>query len=440
MVIDNSSLNLSVEITLQKRNLCKREFVAYKTDSRDKSSLKFKEISSRKAKQSSKTKTMRQIGVSEKDDPLKRIQEEINEVARRERELREKMHPLPTSEEIENNNNAVQQNDAKISEQIPSVSQDDNLSSSAASSLTTSVNSKEDHLDGNHSDDSGISASSSPVNGTSTNNNNIVISEKKYIRPNGYTSIPSPPPQKILTRTVSTPQIFTPSRRITFGPSSKGLMQRFIATRGKIARNNANANAIDNGNTIGGVGGIPGNSSQSNILTSSPMTTDFSRAGTYIPTVKITPPIIQRDADGKPIRRGYIPVEEKIQKELKDLKSRESELKKIRKIRQSTPDLLESIENEDLESDEDSDVEHCYGPGKLRSAKSIGELCNSSNNSLSPRATPSPEFDGKQHYNRSVGMRPAMSLAQLCELDPQETPSSSHQLIAKWESLIQQNA
>ncbi|XP_055853891.1 uncharacterized protein LOC129917783 isoform X2 [Episyrphus balteatus] len=427
---------------------------------------------------------MRQIGISEvcvkkleflnvaiKDDPLKRIQEEINEVARRERELREKMHPLEennTTTIISCNQNG-NQNDAKISilpssEQI-SVSQDDNLSSSAASSLTTSVNSKEDHLDGHHSDDSGISASSSPVNGTSTNNNNnnIVINEKKYIRPNGYTSIPSPPPQKILTRTVSTPQIFTPSRRITFGPASKGLMQRFIATRGKIALNNAAAATAANGsgNVVGGGGGggVP-NSHQPN-TPSGPMVSDFPRAATYIPPVTITPPIIERDADGKPIRRGYIPVEEKIQKELKDLKSRESELKKIRKIRQSTPDLLDSIENEELESDEDSDVEHCYGPGKLRSAKSIGELCDSSNNSLSPRrnryrkrkamalwpwppsnknlATPSPDFESKHLYSRS-GMRPALSLAQLCDLDPQEAPSSSHQLIAKWESLIQQNA
>lgn len=375
---------------------------------------------------------MRQIGINEKDDPLKRIQEEINEVARRERELREKMNPMA----LEDNNN----NNVKLSEQISPVSQDDHLSSSAASSLTTSVNSKEDHLDGHHSDDSGISASSSPVNGTSTNtnnnSNNNVINEKKYIRPNGYTSIPSPPPQKILTRAVSTPQIFTPARRITFGPASKGLMQRFIATRGKIALNNAANGSTAVGLGAGSSSGVIG--SQPN--TSASMTQDYPRAGTFIPPVTITPPIIERDADGKPIRRGYIPVEEKIQKELKDLKSRESELKKIRKIRQSTSDLLDSIENEDLESDEDSDVEHCYGPGKMRSAKSIGELCDSSNNSLSPRATPSPDFEGKQQYNRSSGMRPAMSLAQLCDLDPQETPSSSHQLIAKWESLIQQNA
>lgn len=60
------------------------------------------------------------------------------------------------------------------------------------------------------------------------------------------------------------------------------------------------------------------------------------------------PPIIQRDECGRPVRRGYIPVEEKIQKELRDLRSRESELKRIRRnnhLRQSQPDLLDDIDD-----------------------------------------------------------------------------------------------
>lgn len=62
----------------------------------------------------------------------------------------------------------------------------------------------------------------------------------------------------------------------------------------------------------------------------------------------ISPAIIERDDDGRPVRRGYIPVEEKIQKELRDLKTRECELKKLRrmsKLRQSQPDLLDDIDN-----------------------------------------------------------------------------------------------
>lgn len=62
----------------------------------------------------------------------------------------------------------------------------------------------------------------------------------------------------------------------------------------------------------------------------------------------VSPPIIERDADGRPVRRGFVPVEEKIQKELRDIRSRETELKRQRKLnqlRQSQPDLLNSLTN-----------------------------------------------------------------------------------------------
>lgn len=56
-----------------------------------------------------------------------------------------------------------------------------------------------------------------------------------------------------------------------------------------------------------------------------------------------SPPIIERDEDGRPLRRGYVPVEEKIQKELRDLRSRETELKRIR--RKSQHDSLDEIDD-----------------------------------------------------------------------------------------------
>lgn len=49
-----------------------------------------------------------------------------------------------------------------------------------------------------------------------------------------------------------------------------------------------------------------------------------------------------------------------------------------------------------------------------------------------------PDYD-KQQTRSTGGMRPAISLAQLCDLDPEEAPSSRG-LIAQWENLIQQNA
>lgn len=59
-----------------------------------------------------------------------------------------------------------------------------------------------------------------------------------------------------------------------------------------------------------------------------------------------SPPVIERDAHGKPIRRGFVPVEEKIQKELRDIRSRETELKRMRRnqMRQSQPDLLDCVD------------------------------------------------------------------------------------------------
>lgn len=65
-------------------------------------------------------------------------------------------------------------------------------------------------------------------------------------------------------------------------------------------------------------------------------------------TPEFSPPIIERDEHGRPLRRGYIPVEEKIQTELRDLKNRESELKRrnrMSKLRQSQPDLLDAVNN-----------------------------------------------------------------------------------------------
>lgn len=42
---------------------------------------------------------------------------------------------------------------------------------------------------------------------------------------------------------------------------------------------------------------------------------------------------IERDEKGRPLRKGFIPVEEKIQTELKDIKSRECELKRQQKLK-----------------------------------------------------------------------------------------------------------
>lgn len=340
---------------------------------------------------------MRQIG-AEKEDPLRRIQEEINEVARRERELRIKSNLI--------NGTTVGNED-----------QTGNL----------------DNISG-MSDDSGISSSSSPINGMSSNiketatppNISNGISAAKPVNynrshtvaPMTVTSTTPLLPVMKLTRTMSTPQIFMPTKRFNVNSGQKGMMQRFIASRGKFSP--------------------AGNRSKDSILTS----IELNRSPIYM-SPEISPPIIERDDDGRPLRRGYVPVEEKIQKELIDIKNRESELKRFRrlnKLRQSQPDLLDDINDSiQFDSAEDSEEdEHCFPPGKLRASKSIGELCDvlHTNSSLSPRDSPSPQFHRSSGSGAS-GQKPVMSLAQLCDVNPEEAPSS-HRLIAQWENLIQQ--
>lgn len=83
-------------------------------------------------------------------------------------------------------------------------------------------------------------------------------------------------------------------------------------------------------------------------------------------------PTIERDVKGRPVRRGYVPVEEKIQSELKDLRSRECELKRLHKLNSRDSD-------EDYNSSDELDSDWSTLNGKL--SKSIDALNGSS---LSP--------------------------------------------------------
>ncbi|XP_055312769.1 uncharacterized protein LOC129574595 [Sitodiplosis mosellana] len=402
---------------------------------------------------------MRQIG-AENHDPLKRIQAEINEVEQREREHREKL--ATATKMLSQSHDGDFVDDAGID---PSMSPISDGHSSLSS--TPDKDPCSDSVSA-FSDDSGISSASSPINGQSANeidppkNMSNINSPSKYIRLNTVQNAISASPfkanttsgvaSKIISRTTSTPQIFVPgiTPRFQINPAKKGLMQRFISTRGKMAAaaNAANAaNSINNNNdnniTKNGVGAMETTQKQNGfankrndaILTS----LELNRTPFMLQQDSSSPPIIERDATGKPIRRGFIPVEEKIQKELRDIRSRETELKRMRRnqLLQSQPDLLDCVDQGvDCDSTgEDSDDEPCY---KLRSSKSISELCDAltQNTSLSPRESPSPLYYQRE-MSRSV-LKPAVSLAQLCDVDPSETPSS-HRLIAQWESIIQKN-
>ncbi|XP_017005359.2 probable serine/threonine-protein kinase cdc7 [Drosophila takahashii] len=467
--------------------------------------------------------------VEEKIDPLTRIQEEIKEVVRREEEYRQLATlssgtPTITSpssgqlvdfetytvngngldfetkleqdEELlaENQNqNQIQDQGVLVTAQPAAVQTTslllpiDELSNTP--SLASSVNSaKEESLDGQHSDDSGISASSQTTKTTSTNVVKqsqqqqqqlkltvVTRQEQRYIGPNCYNLTPEPPQQKLITRTISTPQLsgLPQKRQFAFGGATKGVMQRFIASHGKLAPTSplpnasspltlnlaANGNGIGNGLTNGQNNNQSNSNNNNNTLKLNTRTAmAFLESGGSaggITSVTLSPAAIERDSEGRPLRRGYVPVEQKIQRELQDLKSRESELKRLRKInRQNTLkaslDKLQFSTDDEVDADdddEDSEVEHCYGPGKLRNAQSTQELDRNGNEQEIQVHKPS----GNRSLNAAAyianglsngngnGMRPAMSLAQLCDLTPEEAPSSRG-LIAQWESLIKKNA
>lgn len=198
------------------------------------------------------------------------------------------------------------------------------------------------------------------------------------------------------------------TRRFTPQSGTKGIMQRFIANKGKLP-------------------------APSPVAATSPVA--LAAPLVFTPTPTATPPTvatpaINRMLEGKPVRKGYVPVEEKIQKELREMKDREHELKRMRKKQKPF-----DIDLSDNETSSESDDEEIPMPGKLRVTKSIGELYEALTDEM---RSPSPK---NSSGHESLGsLKPTKSLAELCELAPGQeflAPSSTR-LIAQWESIIQQ--
>lgn len=221
---------------------------------------------------------------------------------------------------------------------------------------------------------------------------------------NRSTSPISPP--TTLTRAVSTSalNVVTPpsvngfaQRRFIPNTNAKGVMQKFFKTRGKIST----ASSITTNGT----------SPKSPVVAWQPPQTTESPAKALIPT-------------DKPLRRGYVPVEERIQKELREMKNREEELRTIR--RKSQPDLMAAIEAEQARSTESSRSVSpvAFMTGKLRPARSFSHLLDEDYPEDTVSAPPS--------------LRPARSLAELCDA-PDEDIESPRTLIQQWETRIRQS-
>jgi len=214
-------------------------------------------------------------------------------------------------------------------------------------------------------------------------------------------------PVPVLTRAASTPQLFqvSPVKKFNINTPHKGIMEKFIASRGKMIGNQQYTTTQNNFKTN---------------LMMSPI--EFNNGSIKAFNSVIEKPAIERDLKGRPVRKGYIPVEEKIQSELRDLKSRECELKKLHKL---------NVRDSDDEYNSSDDLDSDWNPINGKLSKSIDALNGSS-------LSPTPETQRPVPQPRNGFMRPAVSLAQLCDLDESETPSS-HKLIERWESIIQEN-
>ncbi|XP_044730350.1 uncharacterized protein LOC123293556 [Chrysoperla carnea] len=280
------------------------------------------------------------------EDPLLRIQREINEVVEREQELRNGY----ISPVFKNHNN----NNYKRSFS-PGESSGDELQNSLTPPLS------------NQSNDLSVGGSLSP----------------------------SPPPPRVVQRAFSTSSLaftnqFLPQKRFIPNPDQRGLMQRFIKSRGRL-----------------------------------PLQPIAPKKDHYTTNYIIDPIKIQNIPPEKMTRKGYVPVEERIQKELREMQNREKELRAHRRktLAVSQPNLLAILDDNDNPS---SPMDSPPSTPKLRGARSYANLCEDSSLPSDTVSAPS-------------SLRPAVSLAQLCDdLNESDVPTSS-QLIAKFESIIQKN-
>lgn len=321
---------------------------------------------------------------------LLRIQNEISEVEKREIELRNE-HAMISPRTSVNNESEHQ----------------------------TCENNNNNNNNNHLNDDDDTTRSQSPVLAAAN------ICSKDHFKKN-KTIAPQPKPQLLappaLTRALSTPQLFNISP-VKIGTPQRGIMQKFIASRGKL---NVNANQINqqspNSNYL----------KRNLIMAPIEFNSDSIKA---LQNLEKTP-VIERDTKGKVIRKGYIPVEEKIQCELRDLKIRETELKRLHN-RSNVRDSEDDYDDDAACSSDDNETEWKPINGKL--SRSIDVLNTTSSpstvdfQSSTARPIPTP-----RNANGAI-IRPAVSLATLCDFEPDcETPSS-HKLIERWESIIQEN-
>ncbi|XP_066942353.1 uncharacterized protein mdu isoform X2 [Macrobrachium rosenbergii] len=263
-----------------------------------------------------------------------RIQLEIQETCEKEKELRDAGKILTTSEETV---------DAKVTRMsdFTDMSQIDNAWNRTPTSSSTS---------------SSPSPRSQSVNGPAPN-------LKRSPSPRSPSSpVPAfnlaPPPSRGMTKSLSTTNLASPTTP-TGVRAPKGLMQKFIASRGKMTTSAFSSPPPNNLHITSTSRGIP----------TRPMRVEPKAAVLQRETISRLKPAPQTNGDAEPspatnsnnqaqpFRRSYCTAEEKIQLELREMQQREEELRRhrARLLAQSQPNLAGLVmDEEDFEPNEDA--------------------------------------------------------------------------------------
>lgn len=177
-------------------------------------------------------------------------------------------------------------------------------------------------------------------------------------------------------------------RRFTPNPHAKGVMHKFIKSRGKL-----NISTIQNNNN---------NNNHTPLI-------PWNGATEIIEPAKITVD------PGKCIRKGYVPIEQRMRQELQEYSEREKELRNERK--KSQPNLMAFLDA----------IESPQPPRRLlKGARSMSQLYD-------------PEELPEDTVSAPSSLKPARSLAQLIDGEEAVEVPGTLSLILQFENLNQRN-
>lgn len=238
------------------------------------------------------------------------------------------------------------------------------------------------------------------ITNNSNNNNNNVNGDGggEEVKKNGSEQVGNGHAPSASSNPVEQQKPVLGVRRFAQNGNAKGVMQKFIRSRGKLGIMNT----------------FKQHASKSFSAPLSHSLTMTSTSSHDFSPLKVT------TDSSKRIRNGYVPIEERMRKEIQEAHSREQELRTMR--RKSNPDFAALIDLDMMEQPK---------MGALRATKSMAQL-NASTETLDE------PFPTSTTTNSTTTLKSAKSLAELCDADEEDIirPQS---LIMQFEQMIIKN-